>query len=292
MRVWIALSFCFSPAIVLAVPTGAELFQANCAACHMPDQKVVGPSLVEIRGLYQGKEDDFVKWCVKPFKKRAEAIEMPSMVHVGDAGLREIYKHVMQVSQGLVEKEMKSGDPFANSPTQAMRPQVMRIFMPNAGPAAIAVALDQVSSLCWDAGECRLRYAWTGGFIDGFPYWKGNGSQLAQVVGTVKYIESESPFGALADNKKYFGYKMENGLPLFKYRIGESEVTESFAASPAAKGFVRNFTVSEPQPEGLELRFPSDQNVKYSSDKGIWKDSVLKLTPAEAAAFTITISYP
>ena len=38
--------------------------------------------------------------------------------------------------------------------------------MPGAGPAAIAVSLPNDLSYCWDAGSCRLRYAWQGEFLD------------------------------------------------------------------------------------------------------------------------------
>ena len=82
-------------------PDGAQLFTMNCSACHLPDQMVVGPSLAEIRTLYLGKLDDFVKWCVAPQKKRPNAVDMPSMVHVGDEGLRLIHEHIMKVSVGV-----------------------------------------------------------------------------------------------------------------------------------------------------------------------------------------------
>lgn len=273
-----------------AKPDGVQLFTTNCSACHLLDQMVVGPSLAEIRKLYDGKPDDFVKWSIEPQKKRPNAIEMPSMVHVGEEGLRAIYEHVMEVSKGVAEKQQKTGDPFADSPVLAQRPRVQRIFMPNAGPAAIAVALDDGLSLCWDAGECRLRYSWNGGFIDGFPYWKGNGSQLATILGTVRYVENESPFPD-SEDREFHGYRMEGGLPVFRYRLGERRITESFSAAQGGGGFSRNFTVS-PVPSGpLELTFPSDQEVGYGSDKGTWTGSKLRLTPDEAAAFTINISF-
>jgi cytochrome c551/c552 len=44
-----------------AAPDGKLLFTTNCSACHMLDQMVVGPSLAEIRGIYNGKPDEFVK---------------------------------------------------------------------------------------------------------------------------------------------------------------------------------------------------------------------------------------
>lgn len=271
-------------------PDGAQLFTMNCAACHLPDQMVVGPSLVEIRTLYLGKPDDFVKWSVAPQKKRPNAVDMPSMVHVGDEGLRLIYEHIMKVSVGLKEVKAKKGDPYAASPVQAKRPQVQRIFMPNAGPAAIAVALDTNVSLCWDAGDCRLRYAWNGGFIDGYPYWKGNGSSLAKIIGTVRYTEKASPFKDMGE-VKFLGYRIEKELPVFQYQLGGKKITETFTAIPNAAGFKRSFSVSPVPSDGLELHFPTDEKVEYSSDQGTWVGSKLTLKAAEAAEFTINFSF-
>ena len=253
----------------------------------MLDQMVVGPSLVEIRSLYNGKPDEFVKWSIAPQKKRPGAIDMPSMVHVGEEGLRAIHAHVMEVSKGVVAKKQEKGDPFAASPTQTIRPQVQRIFMPNASPASIAVALDHTNSLCWDAGNCRLRYAWTGGFIDGFPYWKGNGSSLATVLGTVKYTEQASPFGKEAV-VKFLGYKVKGGLPVFKYTVGELTVTEAYSPVSEGMGFVRSFTVVTKAP--LVLDFPAQSGVSITTDKGKLEGGKLTLTPAEAAAFNLTFS--
>ncbi|HVJ47206.1 MAG TPA: c-type cytochrome, partial [Luteolibacter sp.] len=185
-RILLSLALAIPAASAQAPSDGGTLYTLNCAACHMVDQGLVGPSLVEIRKLYLDKPDDFVKWANAPGKKRPGAVEMPSMVHVGEPGLRAIHAHMMEISKGVKEKAVAKGDPFAQSPTQTARPQIQRIFLPNSGPAAIAIALDDKVSLCWDAGECRLRYAWTGGFIDGYAYWKGNGSSLGQIKGTIQ----------------------------------------------------------------------------------------------------------
>lgn len=273
--------------VASAAPDGKQLFTTNCSACHMLDQMVVGPSLVEIRSLYDGKPDEFVKWSVAPQKKRPGAIEMPSMVHVGEEGLRAIHAHIMEVSKGVVAKQQEKGDPFAASPTQTVRPQVQRIFMPNASPASVAVALDDTNSVCWDAASCRLRYAWTGGFIDGFPYWQGNGSSLAKVQGTVKYTEQASPFGKDAA-VKFLGYKVKGGLPAFKYTAGELTVTEAYTPVSEGMGFVRTFCVETKAP--IALDFPAQSGVSITTDKGKLEGGKLTLTPAEAAAFTLTFS--
>ncbi len=276
-------------AIATAAPDGEQLFITNCSACHQPEQSLVGPSLAEIRSLYLKKPEDFVKWSIAPVKKRPNVIEMPSMVHVGEEGLLAIHKHVMKISEKLVDKKQGKGDPFEKSPTQSVRPQVQRIFMPQASPASIAVALDEKISLCWDAGPCRLRYVWTGGFIDGFPYWQGNGNALPKIIGTRRYLENTSPFPSDVE-PSFQGYEIKEGLPIFRYKIGALEVTEAFAPLAVGEGFTRSFTIDPAPSTGLTLKFPSDQKVELSSDKGTWSGSELTVPTAAAAAFTITFS--
>ncbi|MEY3395606.1 MAG: hypothetical protein RL346_1842 [Verrucomicrobiota bacterium] len=271
-------------------PNGEQLFTMNCAACHLPDQMLVGPSLVEIRSLYQGKADDFLKWCAAPQKKRPNAVDMPSMVHVGNDGLLLIYDHIMKVSAGLREVQAKKGDPYAASPVQTKRPQIQRIFMPNAGPAAMAVALDEQVSVCWDAGECRLRYAWTGGFIDGYPYWQGNGSSLASIIGTVRYTEKASPFREMGE-VRFSGYRVDRGLPILRYQVGDQKITETFSALPNAAGFTRTFTLSPRSSADLVLDFSPAEKVVFTSDKGTWSNSKLTLKAADSASFTVTTTF-
>jgi len=268
-------------------PDGASLYTLNCAACHLLDQSLVGPSLVEIRALYLDKPDDFVKWAIAPGKKRPGAVDMPSMVHVGEPGLRAIHAHVMELAKGVKEKKVEKGDPFAQSPTQAARPQVQRIFLPGSGPAAIAIALDDQTSLCWDAGACRLRYAWTGGFLEGYPYWKGNGSSQAQIKGKIRYKEYDPIFEG---TPKFHGYDMVNGLPVLNYTVGSQNITETFAAAP--DGFTRKITVSPTPSAPLVLNFAVDEQAEITSTAGTWKGKTqLTLAPAEAASFTLTFRF-
>lgn len=275
--------------ISAAQPDGALLYTQNCMACHMLDQALVGPSLVEIRELYLDKPAAFVEWSIKPQKKRPEAIDMPSMIHVGEDGLLAVHAHMMKLAEGVKAQKKVDGDPFANAPAQLARPQVMRIFMPDASPASIAVALDDQVSLCWDAGPCRLRYVWKGGFIDGYPYWKGNGSSLANIIGDKQYVELESP---LPGTPKFQGYAIVDGLPVFSYRINDREVTETFKSLPDAAGIERSFAISPPPSQPLVMKFTKVDGVEFTSEKGKWQGATLTLTPQEAAAFTLMIRFP
>ena len=150
-----------------AADTPAQVFQIQCAACHVVDQMLVGPSLVEIAGIYRDRPDEFVKWCITPQHKREGVIEMPSMAHLGEPVLRQLHGYVIAAAEGKTELKKGNGDPYSAPRAMVRRPQVQRIFLPDASPAAIAVALPGDLSFCFDASECRLRYVWKGGFIDG-----------------------------------------------------------------------------------------------------------------------------
>ena len=127
------------------------------------------------------------------------------------------------------------------------RPQVQRIFLPDASPAAIAVALPGDLSFCFDATECRLRYVWKGGFIDGAPYWKANGSSLAKLDGEVVFRDPDFPLTpGTADPlaaPDFLGYRMgKDGLPTFRYRRGGVAWTETIRPLSDGKGIERIFT--------------------------------------------------
>ena len=222
------------------------VFQINCSACHAVDQMIVGPSLVEIAGIYRDDPDGFVKWCIAPQHKRQGVIEMPSMAHLGEPSLRGLHKHILGLAEGKKEQKKSDNDPFGVPATQVRRPQVQRMFLPEASPAAIAVALPGDLSFCFDASECRLRYVWKGGFIDGWPYWKANGSSLAKLGGEVIYREPSFPLTwPLAGEElppKFLGYRVgKDGLPSFRYQRGGVTWKETIKSLSDGSGIERVF---------------------------------------------------
>ncbi len=56
--------------------SGQDLFEnkGTCTACHLPDQKVIGPSIQEIAKIYKDKNGNMVSF----FKGESEAIVDPS----------------------------------------------------------------------------------------------------------------------------------------------------------------------------------------------------------------------
>lgn len=171
------------------------------------------------------------------------------------------------------------------------RPFVQRMFMPDAGPAAIAVALPGTQNFCWDAGECRLRYAWSGPFIDASDHWRSNGSALAKPGGGPWWSAEKGAFplkvGA-SGKVKFLGYRLEAGVPEFRYRVGEVEVFEKITAAPNDAGLVSRFRI--PKAAGIVEFAIAPGNAQWSSSAGAMNAGVLKLTSAQAAEFTITVT--
>ncbi|MEZ5301079.1 MAG: plastocyanin/azurin family copper-binding protein [Verrucomicrobiales bacterium] len=165
--------------------------------------------------------------------------------------------------------------------TAEKRPQVQRIFMPDASPAAIAVALPGRQNACWDAGHCRLRYAWEGKFIDGTPYWKGNGNGLAKVLGDIYWSSGKlGDAGAGPDAPQFLGYRLRGGLPEFRYRRGGvlfvetlNELPDGIAQIIRAEGAVSPATIP----------VPGDDRAAITVSAGALKDGALSVSPADLA---------
>ena len=165
---------------------------------------------------------------------------------------------------------------------------VHRTFMPDSTPAAIAVNLPGGHSYCWDAGECRLRYVWRGGFI------KKNGSfgrwrTLPTIEGAIYHMEDALPFrekGADSAKVRFEGYRLIDGIPEFRYRVGDLKVTEYLAKLPGKSGLIRKFKISGAR-DGIVWRMDPDAGVSYDFNKGMESAGNWVLTGKESAKFQV-----
>tara|TARA_B000000477_G_scaffold105732_1_gene96408 strand:- start:1224 stop:2309 length:1086 start_codon:yes stop_codon:yes gene_type:complete len=171
------------------------------------------------------------------------------------------------------------------------RPLMYRIFMPNASPASVAVALKHGQNYCWDAAQCRLRYLWYGDFVDPWPVWRGNGNGLAKVLGT-KYWEAGSSGAVQIGNKDsqahFLGYKKIDGQPEFHYRINNVDIYELITPLHSVIGIQRAFRIPNNK-QLVSLPVGSVSQVIFNYSAGKLMDGVLTLNAEEAAAFSVSI---
>jgi plastocyanin len=188
--------------------------------------------------------------------------------------------HVSPVKQAEAmhhQHEASSPHPFALE-----YPLVYRTFMPDCGPAAIAVALTPSHSYCFDAGKCYLRYAWTGGFVDNSAHWKGNGNALAKLQGTV-YFKDQTGFPlrvGKADklpDVKFGGYQLRKRIPTFTYLTDGIAVSETLKELPREAGLQRTFRFAKPTTQPIWFVTESDDGITYRASVGQWKSGVLTI---------------
>lgn len=254
-----------------------------CMACHHLENLVVGPSLIEIAHLYRKQPEGIVKWSMNPGEKRKGGIRMPPMSHVGKEGLTDVAAYILKVTEGKTFKgNKKQGDPYAIFP----KSKIQRMFMPDAGPAAIAVSVNDNLHFCWDAGTCQLRYVWKGDYIDPWPVLRGNGNGLTKILGDVFVkIDQGNPFGKEAD-LKFLGYKKQNGLPVFTYQLNHNEIEVSF--EPGEQNSLKVHYKSDFK-ENFQFT-PHLSSGSWSSNRGKVVDKTLLLTPEQGKTFTVTYS--
>jgi len=173
-------------------------------------------------------------------------------------------------------------------------PAVYRTFMPDCGPAAIAVGLpgsDGGQSYVFDAGSCRLRYAWSGGFVDNSEQWDGKGQRFTNIVGDIYYRDIDGfPWrvGNQTPVVQFKGYRLINRYPEFRYLINGVEVRELIRPRVGGRGLVRTFAIA-PTNQSLTFRATVQPGIQYKPSAGRHQNNQIRL-PAGTRQFSLTIS--
>ena len=202
---------------------------------------------------------------------------------------REKPEEMARIKKEEVPKEEKSQwEGFVNEGGAI----VHRTFMPDSSPAAIAVSLPGGHSYCWDAGQCRFRYAWRGGYMrknGSFGRWR----TLPTIEGQVYHVENEFPFHEKETQSRtgearacFEGYRLIDGIPEFQYRVGNLKVAEHLVKLPGKSGLLRKFRIKGSD-EGVVWKLDPQAGVTYAFDKGTKQGNAWHLTGKEAESFAV-----
>ncbi len=178
-------------------------------------------------------------------------------------------------------------------PYTPVPPYHYRVFIDGASPAAIAVALPNDLSYCWDAGTSYLRFAWSGGFLDNSDLWKGKGDAEAKVVGDI-FFRGTSGFPIRIGQHDpvrivYKGFRLKDRYPEFHYQVDGTDVYELIRPKADGSGLERSFRIPEAG-ASVTFRTSSDEGVTYTASAGEWQQGTLLLTAEQAGSFTITMT--
>ncbi len=143
------------------------------------------------------------------------------------------------------------------------RPIVLRSFMKDAGPHAIAVGFPQGVHFAFDAETAGFSIAWRGRFLDAKGTWFSRFTPPADPLGENQIVFPEGvPFARLDNSKaawpkfdpanpsqRYLGYRLDKaGVPTFLYRFEQFDIEDRI--EPAGKqNLKRHLTITNRQPK-------------------------------------------
>lgn len=267
----------------------------SCITCHDFKGNVSlgtrGPDMVEMADRL--RQDWFGRWMRDPIRLQP-GTSMPNFFAATTPEEREAKIDLLWVCLAAgPDLPLPAGLEAAHTSLVVVRdaPVVFRTFLPDASPAAIAVGLPGGVSYCFEGDTCRLRYAWSGDFLDMSPSWTGRGGAPAVLKGR-KFYTAPDPFplrlGDRPATPRFRGYAMKEGHPEFLYELDGAEVRQRIAALPEGAGLEASFTVAEPKgPVSFFLGKPSGARLTPSAGevKGEW----LVLPAAKTVSFTLKI---
>ncbi len=172
-------------------------------------------------------------------------------------------------------------------------PAISRTFLPESGPAAIAVAFHPEHAYNFDAAEVFLASAWKGGFVDNQDHWRGNGNAYGSILGAIYYrSEVGFPFRFADSDERpkvdFLGYRLvEGGLPEFHYSMNDVQIHELIRESEGG-GLERRFRVVTTRP--LRFLIGDDAGVRFEASAGRWNGTTLELSAEQAREFTVTMT--
>jgi cytochrome c len=75
---------------------GQDIFQTNCAICHAPSTRLIGPSMAESVAVYENNADALKQWIKEPGRKRMDYPPMAGFPHLTEKQLTDIANYVLQ----------------------------------------------------------------------------------------------------------------------------------------------------------------------------------------------------
>ena len=155
-------------------------------------------------------------------------------------------------------------------------------FTPIKGlPAAIGVNHGPALSYAFDTIECRIAYAWQGGFLDMYPYWgdQNRGNRLKynyvpHLVGNLFYKAdplSEIYVGGKRmtelKDPKFIGYDLKDNIPTFHFSRGGHEFLLTIRPSKTQLSY--EFHLRTPSKDGLTFRWATDGPLINSMERTV-----------------------
>ncbi|MDA0765799.1 MAG: hypothetical protein O3A87_01785 [Verrucomicrobia bacterium] len=168
------------------------------------------------------------------------------------------------------------------------QPVVYRTYLPDAPSRAIAVGLPGEISFGFDAQNCRLLYAWRGGFLDVTKSWQSWGGWYSNLLGEKFYVAPPGFPLRIGDPQKepdlrFKGYDLVDGYPIFKYLVDGNPVRHRISISEDKKSVQHHFDLPG---NTKPVYFFADED--HRSEDADWAEGRWKVQEDKRAKFSIS----
>lgn len=162
-------------------------------------------------------------------------------------------------------------------------PVVFRTFIADSSTRSIAVGLPGGVNYVFDAEQCRVRYAWSGEFLDVTKVWTGRGGGQAAVLGKKFFTAPDGhPLRIgnpdLEPTVKFRGYRLVNKFPEFDFEVNGVPVRQRVRKATAADSLDWEFELGETR-ETVWLLTPKGMSTTFASGIGESEKGRLRLAP-------------
>jgi len=233
---------------------GRQMIDAGCVQCHrFRGESLAGVTGIDLAGITDRVRPDwFHDFVLHPAGLKPRT-RMPTFFPDGISQNRELLggDASRQIAamwgylgdlkrQPLPDKiEQARGEDFELKPTD--RPILLRTFMRDAGPHAIAVGFPQGVHFAWDAERLRLANAWTGRFLDAQGTWFIRSAPPADPLGErlipIDTADAWLLGGDTAAERRFGGFQLDpQGVPTFGYEIGSWRIEDRIEPIGTASG--------------------------------------------------------
>ncbi len=278
----------------------------GCVGCHDWGDHLAsgerGPQLVE--AAHRLRYDWYRRFMLDP-SRILTGTSMPThFTDIGqeefDASVQDIWAALGVDATGPLPGGLAPGpDPWAaeSRPRPSGEAVIVRAYMPEATPAAIAVGMPAGISYCFDAGSCRLLYAWKGGFLNlEETLRKKLGADrltpTAQIEGERFFKSTGFPFRLGSSDRqpqiRFGGYRWKEGSPEFRYQVGGARVYEHILPIKEAAGFRWRFRI-ERVDTPLRFAVNIEGPVEILSSSGTAQQGSVRVPIEKDARFEIMV---
>ena len=225
---------------------GQQRGKASCITCHnyrginrRKDGVVPAPDLAEAGGTV--RRDWFERWMHDP-QRLQPGTSMPQFFLDVSPEERQLnidrlwsaiyFQSELPLPEGVLTKQTEGTRIVVKD-----RPVIFR--MATITPVgqidrAINVGIPGGYNFTFDPVKCQLKYAWKGEFMDAGPAWNGRGGNPVRAGSDALAAVKTGHYLTLGDGErrvKFLGYRLVDGLPVFRYRLNNATVEHQVTVS-------------------------------------------------------------